>query len=72
MADEENQTDTQPKPKRATAKVSVGVRTPEDDAKATAAQIEAEVATGKELVEEDGAKWLIERSARMTIKTRIA
>lgn len=54
------------------SKVNVGVRSKAADQAAQEAMIETEVSTGKELVEENGQKWLTERVGSITIKTRIA
>ena len=53
-------------------KVNVGPRSKAEDQKALAAQIEAAVETGEELIEEGGQQWLVKRENGLTIKTRIA
>ena len=62
---------SEPKAPRKGGKVNVGVRTAADDQKAADEKVAAEIETGKELVEEDGARFIVERLPGMTIKTRI-
>ena len=53
-------------------KVNVGPRSKAEDKKAVEDQIAAATATGDELVEEGGMKWLVKRENGLTIKTRVA
>lgn len=56
-----------------TSKVNVGHRTKAEDDAALEALVAAETSGGKKVVTENGAKYLVEKTATgLTIKTRIA